>query len=127
MPSFPSGPLPEAEVDYVIAENSAIIPIEVKAGKSGTLKSLHLFFQEKRPPIGVRFNSDIPSLLTLEATLPDGQNLRYHLLSLHLYMVGQVRRLIRQCIKKDKSFSHRLQSYKSLLVDKLSCHCYLKY
>jgi len=90
-----------AEVDYVIAENTAIIPIEVKAGKSGTLKSLHLFFQEKRPQIGVRFNSDIPSLLTLETTLPDGQNLRYRLLSLPLYMVGQVRRLIRQCIKAE--------------------------
>lgn len=90
-----------AEVDYVIAENTAIIPIEVKAGKSGTLKSLHLFFQEKRPQIGVRFNSDIPSLLTLETTLPDGQNLRYRLLSLPLYMVGQVRRLIRQCIKEE--------------------------
>jgi uncharacterized protein len=87
-----------SEVDYVIAENTAIIPIEVKAGKSGTLKSLHFFFQEKRPHIGVRFNSDIPSLLTLETTLPDGQNLRYRLLSLPLYMVGQVRRLIRQCI-----------------------------
>lgn len=90
-----------AEVDYVIAENTAIIPIEVKAGKSGTLKSLHLFFQEKRPHLGVRFNSDIPSLLTLETTLPDGQNLRYRLLSLPLYMVGQVRRLIRQCIREE--------------------------
>jgi len=90
-----------AEVDYVIAESTAIIPIEVKAGKSGTLKSLHLFFQEKRPPMGVRFNSDSPSLLTLETTLPDGQNLRYRLLSLPLYMVGQVRRLIRQCIREE--------------------------
>jgi hypothetical protein len=32
----------------------------------------------------------------LETTLPDGQNLHYHLLSLPLYLVGQVRRLIRQ-------------------------------
>jgi predicted AAA+ superfamily ATPase len=85
-----------AEIDYVIAENTGIVPIEVKAGKSGTLKSLHLFFREKRPSLGVRFNSDIPTLHTLETTLPDGQNLHYHLLSLPLYLVGQVRRLIRQ-------------------------------
>ena len=89
-----------AEVDYVIAEDTAIVPIEVKAGKSGTLKSLHLFFREKRPPLGVRFNSDTPSLLTLETALPDGQNLHYRLLSLPLYMVGQVRRLVRQCIRE---------------------------
>lgn len=89
-----------AEVDYVITVDTAIVPIEVKAGKSGTLKSLHLFFREKRPALGVRFNSDRPSLLTSETALSDGQNLRYRLLSLPLYMVGQVRRLIRQCIKE---------------------------
>jgi len=89
-----------AEVDYVIAEDTAIVPVEVKAGKSGTLKSLHMFFREKHPPIGVRFNSDIPSLLRLETSLPDGNNLHYRLLSLPLYMVGQVRRLIRQCIRE---------------------------
>ncbi len=63
-----------AEVDYVIAEGTTIVPIEVKAGKSGTLKSLHMFFREKRPPLGVRFNSDVPSLLTSETILPNGQN-----------------------------------------------------
>jgi len=91
-----------AEVDYVIAENNAITPVEVKAGKSGTLRSLHLFFREKRPFLGVRFNSDIPSLLESETALPDGQNVPYRLLSLPLYLVGQVRRLIRQCIDKDQ-------------------------
>jgi predicted AAA+ superfamily ATPase len=89
-----------AEVDYVIAEDTAIVPIEVKAGKSGTLKSLHLFFREKSPPIGVRFNTDVPSLLTSETSLPDGQNVHYRLLSLPLYMAGQVRRLISQFTKK---------------------------
>jgi predicted AAA+ superfamily ATPase len=89
-----------AEVDYVIAEGSAIVPIEVKAGKSGTLKSLHMFLREKSLALGVRFNSDIPSLLTLKTTLPDGQNLNYQLLSLPLYLAGQVRRFIRQCIEE---------------------------
>ena len=88
-----------AEVDYVIAEGSAIVPIEVKAGKSGTLKSLHMFLRDKSLALGVRFNSDIPSLLTLETKLPDGQYLKYQLLSLPLYLAGQVRRFIRQCIE----------------------------
>ena len=89
-----------AEVDYVIAESTAIVPIEVKAGKSGTLKSLHLFFREKRPLLGVRFNTDVPSLLTSETALPDGRNVHYHLLSLPLYLVGQVRRLISEFTKE---------------------------
>jgi len=86
-----------AEVDYVVSEGQAIAPIEVKAGKSGTLKSLHLFLVEKSLPLGVRFNSDIPSLMTLDALLPGGQNLNYRLLSLPLYLAGQTRRFIRQC------------------------------
>lgn len=35
-----------AEVDYVIARHGKIIPIEVKKGKSGHLKSLHLFLNK---------------------------------------------------------------------------------
>lgn len=49
---------------------------------------LHLFLREKHRPLGVRFNSDTPSLLDLKTTLPDGQNIPYRLLSLPLYMVG---------------------------------------
>jgi hypothetical protein len=33
----------QAEVDFVVARNGKITPVEVKAGKSGTLKSLHLY------------------------------------------------------------------------------------
>lgn len=82
---------------FIKRKGTSVIPIEVKAGKSGTLKSLHLFLREKHRPLGVRFNSDTPSLLDLKTTLPDGQNIPYRLLSLPLYMVGQALRLIRLC------------------------------
>ena len=85
-----------AEVDYVISEGTLIVPIEVKAGKSGTLKSLHLFLREKHHSLGVRFNTDIPSVLESQTALADGLNIPYRLLSLPLYMVGQARRLIRK-------------------------------
>ena len=39
-----------SEVDFVIEENGKIIPIEVKAGKSGSLKSLH-YLLEHNPHI----------------------------------------------------------------------------
>ena len=45
-----------AEVDYVININSQIIPIEVKSGKSGSLKSLQLMMKEKNLPLGVRIS-----------------------------------------------------------------------
>jgi len=85
-----------AEVDYVIAEGPCIVPIEVKAGKSGTLKSLQIFIQEKRPSMCVRFNSKPPSFFKGLTTLPDRQNTAFRLLSIPLYMAGQARRLIAQ-------------------------------
>ena len=47
-----------AEVDYVISRGHWIIPIEVKAGRSGSLKSLLQFAHEKRPPLAVRFDTN---------------------------------------------------------------------
>jgi hypothetical protein len=45
-----------AEVDYLISQQSQIIPIEVKSGKGNTLKSLHLFMQEKNSTMGIKFS-----------------------------------------------------------------------
>ena len=77
-----------AELDYVRAVGPHIVPIEVKAGKTGRLKSLHLFLRKKGLDFGLRFNSDVPSLMEGE----------YRLLSLPLYMVGQARRLCREVL-----------------------------
>ena len=82
-----------AEVDYVVSLGNQIVPIEVKAGTTGRLKSLHAFMLEKHRSFGLRFNTNVPSLLETAARLPNGEQLDYRLLSLPLYMVGQARRL----------------------------------
>ncbi|MCK5058353.1 MAG: ATP-binding protein [Candidatus Aminicenantes bacterium] len=47
----------QAEVDYVTAINGNIVPIEVKSGKTGSLKSMHLFLEKKRnSPYGLQFS-----------------------------------------------------------------------
>lgn len=43
-----------AEVDYVIALNGEIIPIEVKAGTKGSMQSLRQFLDTKHSHIGIR-------------------------------------------------------------------------
>lgn len=43
----------DAEIDYVISLDHHIIPIEVKAGKYGRLRSLKQFMEEKKSPIGI--------------------------------------------------------------------------
>ncbi len=78
-----------AEVDYVIDSGRYVIPVEVKAGKSGSLKSLHLFLQEKQSEIALRFNADRPSVL--EDPL---------LISLPLYMAGSCRKSLSEYVLK---------------------------
>ncbi len=73
-----------AEVDYVIDDHEAIIPIEVKSGKSGTLRSILQFTSAHKSPLAVRFDLQKPSLQTTE----------YPLLSLPLYMSGDCVKII---------------------------------
>lgn len=87
-----------AEIDYVLAMGPTVLPIEVKAGKTGSLRSLHVFLREKARAFAVRLNSDPPSLLDTTATLPTGDRVAFRLLSLPLYLVGQVRRLVRAAL-----------------------------
>lgn len=89
-----------AEVDYVINEGVEIIPVEVKAGKTGSLKSLHVFLNEKKRRFALRFNNDLPSFLETTTTLSDGQALSLSLLSLPFYLIGQARRLCREVLKR---------------------------
>ena len=56
-----------AEIDYVLQHENQVIPIEVKAGSSGSLKSLHQFMKEKRKKIAIRINSDYPSIGPVQA------------------------------------------------------------
>ncbi len=45
-----------AEVDFVISFKSYLFPIEVKAGSTGSLRSLQLFLKEKKALFGIRIS-----------------------------------------------------------------------
>jgi uncharacterized protein len=47
-----------AEIDYLIQQGEDIIPIEVKSGKRGPMKSMHLFLQEKKSEYGIRCSAE---------------------------------------------------------------------
>jgi uncharacterized protein len=72
-----------AAVDYVIQAGSQIIPIEVKAGTTGSLKSLAQFLHDKKQPFGVRISQHPLSF-------------HDHVLSVPLYLIRQLPQLIRQ-------------------------------
>lgn len=83
-----------AEVDYVIQHGNAVIPIEVKAGATGALKSLHLFMGLKKITLAVRVNSDVPSITEANVTNSAGVHVQYQLASIPFYLLGQIHRLI---------------------------------
>jgi uncharacterized protein len=88
-----------AEVDYLFQFNNQIFPIEVKSGKGGALKSLHVFLFEKELNTGIRFNADTPNFGQLQVKLNVGgklQELSYQLISLPLYLCFRLPEILEQ-------------------------------
>ena len=88
-----------SEVDYLQAYGRLIFPVEVKSGKTGKLKSLQVFLRQKELNLGVRFNADIPSFHEAKYSLPgtadSASSKTFNLLSLPLYMVEELERIVR--------------------------------
>ena len=88
-----------AETDYVTATGNQVIPIEVKAGKSGTLKSIQQFALSKNAALCVRFDLNLPDIRqrTHSARIDVGSiPVSYTLLSLPLYMVEELPRILNE-------------------------------
>jgi hypothetical protein len=86
-----------AEVDFLFQHNNFVYPVEVKAGKTGTLKSMHVFLFEKKIKTGIRLNTDIPTIGEFTTRVRSGASnseITFHLLSLPLYMINQLPRLL---------------------------------
>jgi len=85
-----------AEVDYLVQHGSRIIPVEVKAGTTGTLKSLHHFMAIRHLDLAVRVNADGPSATNINVKTTEGVPVQYRLLSIPFYLAGQLQRLLDQ-------------------------------
>ncbi len=76
-----------AEVDYVIPCHSKVLPIEVKSGKTGTLKSMHLYLKKANLSAGVKI-----SQLPFDDTLP--------IISIPFYAIKKIPELISSYVYK---------------------------
>lgn len=85
----------EAEVDYIIQHESQVMPIEVKAGTTGNLRSLHQFMKEKKKKLAIRINSDFPRLSDINMQDSLKESIDYQLISIPFYLLGQLHRLIK--------------------------------
>src|SRR5262249_38330870 len=72
-----------AEIDYIIHVDRHVVPIEVKAGRRGTLKSLHFIMQEKNIRYGIRIAQKPFSF-------------KNNILSVPLYMIHKIPELVQE-------------------------------
>ena len=75
-----------AEVDFVIPFNNLIIPIEVKAGKAGTLRSMHQFIDETNHSIGVRLSANIFKIEKIQTV----NNKNFTLINIPYYLASKI-------------------------------------
>ena len=76
-----------AEVDFVLQHEKHAVPVEVKAGAKGALKSLHQFVNRSRSPYAVRLYA---GPLEIQRTqTPEGTP--YQLLNLPYFLTGNLR------------------------------------
>ncbi|MBF0430766.1 MAG: AAA family ATPase [Fibrobacteria bacterium] len=102
---YNSGNNRNAEIDFLLTHEEQVIPVEVKAGKSGTLKSLHQICFQKGFTYAVRFDVNPPSIQKVTVIVRHGNtnhSVGCILLSLPLYMVEQVKTALAQIKEHDK-------------------------
>ena len=87
-----------AEVDYLFQYDGLIIPIEVKSGKEGTLKSLHSYMDIAPHNFAIRFYAG--ALNITDAITQNGK--QYKILNLPYYLGSQIEQYFAWFIKPKK-------------------------
>jgi hypothetical protein len=90
-------------VDFVVALHGKIVPVEVKSGSSGSLKSLHQFVGEKQIPLAIRLDTNLPSMQRIQTTIRIGNTSKvvtYDLISLPLYLVEKIPAIVEAYYEK---------------------------
>ncbi|MBW2366554.1 MAG: ATP-binding protein [Deltaproteobacteria bacterium] len=95
-----------AEVDFVASAGKIIVPIEVKAGKSGSIKSLQQFTIDKKSILTCRFDLNQPSIQDLSHRTRQKQRIQtvnYKFVSLPLYLVEVMHTVLTEVLNSQHS------------------------
>lgn len=76
-----------AEVDLVVPHGSMLLPVEIKSGMAGTLKSLHQFIEQAPHPYAVRIYG---GTFCIEQQYTPGTKKPYWLMNLPYYLGSQL-------------------------------------
>ena len=90
----------QGEIDYVVQHGRHVIPVEVKAGSGGAMKSLHAFMYKKQLRLAARLDTNPPSAQEVNVKTTAGDPVSYRLLSLPLYMAEALPVCIERCLQE---------------------------
>jgi predicted AAA+ superfamily ATPase len=80
----------QGEIDYLIQLGASIVPVEVKSGSAGAMKSLHQFMFDKQLSQAVRLDVNNFSSVPLDVKTTQGDQVQYTLHCMPIYLAGQV-------------------------------------
>jgi len=86
----------QGEIDYIIQHKTTVVPVEIKSGARGSMKSLHQFMFDKKLDLAVRVDQNPHSLSPVHVKTTLGNTVEYRLLSIPFYLVERLPELLDQ-------------------------------
>jgi predicted AAA+ superfamily ATPase len=78
------------EIDFLVEANGCVLPVEVKSGAAGAMKSLHQFMFDKQLTRALRLDRNPPSIQRMNVRTTQGDEVRYKLLNLPHYLAWRI-------------------------------------
>ncbi|MAE70961.1 MAG: hypothetical protein CME06_10890 [Gemmatimonadetes bacterium] len=82
------------EVDYLVEVGAQVVPVELKAGAAGGMKSLHEFMHDSLLELAVRCDTNSPSVRNVKVKTTQGHPVSYRLVNVPHYLVWNLRRIL---------------------------------
>lgn len=74
------------EIDYLMQSGARVLPVELKSGTAGAMKSLHQFMFDKHLSVALRFDENAPSVMKVSVKTTQGNDVEYRLVGLPHYL-----------------------------------------
>jgi len=82
------------EVDFLVEIGGRIIPVELKAGAAGAMKSLHQFMYDKKLELAVRCDANPPSEQVLDVRTTQGNAVKYKIVNVPHYLIWNLQKIL---------------------------------
>jgi predicted AAA+ superfamily ATPase len=90
------------EIDYLVVVEGRIVPVELKSGAAGSMKSLHQFMFDKRLRLAVRCDANPPGVMDVSVKTTRGDPVAYRLVSLPPYLLWALAHAVASALRRER-------------------------